>query len=178
MGWTIGILGFGSRRRLGIFLFTTASRTALVHPDPYPMGTRGSFHGNKGAGRKADHSPPSSAEVKEWVELYFHSPNTPPWRGAELKKVRGQLYLLPPYLEAVSSIRNPSMRHGVPVEETCKCDRDQRLDSSTELRMVKWSGIRVLTGDWEFISSPPRPDRLWGPSSLLSNGYWGPFLWG
>jgi hypothetical protein len=25
-GWTIGVLGFDSRRRMGIFLFTTASR--------------------------------------------------------------------------------------------------------------------------------------------------------
>jgi hypothetical protein len=41
--------------------------------------------GVKRAGREADHSPPTSAEVKEWVELYFHSPNTPPWRGAQLK---------------------------------------------------------------------------------------------
>jgi hypothetical protein len=24
---------------------------------------------------------------------------------------------------------------------------------------------------WEFFSSPPRPDRLWGPPRLLSNGY-------
>jgi hypothetical protein len=29
MGWTIGFLGFDSRRGLGIFLFTIASRTAL-----------------------------------------------------------------------------------------------------------------------------------------------------
>jgi hypothetical protein len=35
-------------------------------------------------GREADHSPPSSAEVKEWVELYLHSTNTPSWRGALL----------------------------------------------------------------------------------------------
>jgi hypothetical protein len=35
------------------------------------------------SGREADHSPPSSAEVKEWVELYFHSPNTPSWRDAQ-----------------------------------------------------------------------------------------------
>jgi hypothetical protein len=34
-------------------------------------------------GREADHSPPSSAEIKEWVELYLHSPNTPSWRGAQ-----------------------------------------------------------------------------------------------
>jgi hypothetical protein len=35
------------------------------------------------SGREADHSPPSSAEVKEWVKLYIHSPNTPSWRGAQ-----------------------------------------------------------------------------------------------
>jgi hypothetical protein len=34
---------------------------------------------------EADHSPPSSAGVKECVELYLHSPNTPSWRGAQLK---------------------------------------------------------------------------------------------
>jgi hypothetical protein len=30
---------------------------------------------------------------------------------------------------------------------------------------------------WEFFSSPPRPDRLWGPPSLLFNGYQGLFQW-
>jgi hypothetical protein len=43
--------------------------------------------------READHSPPSSTEVKEWVELYLHSPNTPSWRGAQLGGAQGQLYL-------------------------------------------------------------------------------------
>jgi hypothetical protein len=28
-------------------------------------------------------------------------------------------------------------------------------------------------GGWEFFSSPPLPERLWGPLSLLSNGYQG-----
>jgi hypothetical protein len=41
--------------------------------------------GVKRPGREADHSPPSSAEVKECVELYLHSPNKPSWRGAQLK---------------------------------------------------------------------------------------------
>jgi hypothetical protein len=41
--------------------------------------------GVKRPGRETDHSPPSSAEVKEWVELYLHSPNMPSWRGAQLK---------------------------------------------------------------------------------------------
>jgi hypothetical protein len=44
------------------------------------------------SGREADHSPPSSAEVKEWVELYLHSSNTPSWRGAQLGEAHGQLY--------------------------------------------------------------------------------------
>jgi hypothetical protein len=35
------------------------------------------------SGREADHSPLSSAEVKELVELYLHSPNMPSWRGAQ-----------------------------------------------------------------------------------------------
>jgi len=30
---------------------------------------------------------------------------------------------------------------------------------------------------WEFFSSPPRPDRLWGPSSILTNGYRGLLHW-
>jgi hypothetical protein len=58
-GWTIGVLGFDSRQELGIFLFTTGT-----HPASYPVGTGGSFPGVKRSGRKADHSSPSSAEVK------------------------------------------------------------------------------------------------------------------
>jgi hypothetical protein len=42
------------------------------------------------SGREADHSPPSSAEVKEFVELYLHSSNTPSWRGAQLRGAQGQ----------------------------------------------------------------------------------------
>jgi hypothetical protein len=40
-------------------------------------------------GREADHSPPSGAEVKEWVELCLHSPNAPSWRGARLGGAQG-----------------------------------------------------------------------------------------
>jgi hypothetical protein len=36
-----------------------------AHPVFYPMGTKGSFLAVKQPGREADHSPPSSAEVKE-----------------------------------------------------------------------------------------------------------------
>jgi hypothetical protein len=34
----------------------------------------GSLTGIKRPGREADHSPPSKGEVKECLELYFHSP--------------------------------------------------------------------------------------------------------
>jgi len=42
------------------------------------------FLGVKRPGREADHSPLYSAEVREWVEMYLHSPNTPSWCGAQL----------------------------------------------------------------------------------------------
>jgi hypothetical protein len=41
------------------------------------------------SGREPDHSPSSSTEVKEWLELCLHSPNAPSWRGAQLE---GALY--------------------------------------------------------------------------------------
>jgi hypothetical protein len=50
------------------------------------------------SGREADHSPPYSAEVEEWVELYLHSPSASSWRGAQLGGEQGQLYL--PYLNS------------------------------------------------------------------------------
>jgi hypothetical protein len=45
-----------------------------VHPASYMMGT-GSFPGVKRPGRGIDHPPPSSAEVKESVEVYLYSPS-------------------------------------------------------------------------------------------------------
>jgi hypothetical protein len=49
-----------------------------------------SFH----SGSEADHSPPTSAEVKECVERYLHSPNAPSWRGAQLGGAQGQDFTL------------------------------------------------------------------------------------
>jgi hypothetical protein len=73
-GWTIGVLGFDSRRWLGIFLFTTASRTALVPTQPPIQWVLVDVSLRvKRPWREADHSPPSGAEVKECVELYLHS---------------------------------------------------------------------------------------------------------
>jgi hypothetical protein len=64
-GWTIGVLGFDSRRGLGIFLLTTVSRMALGPNQPPIQGVPGALSlGVKRPVREADHSPPSSAEVK------------------------------------------------------------------------------------------------------------------
>jgi len=49
-----------------------------AHPVSYTVGTR-SFLGVKRPGRGVDHPPPSSAEVKEKVELYIYSPSGPTW---------------------------------------------------------------------------------------------------
>jgi hypothetical protein len=78
-----GFLGFDSRRRLEIFLFTTASRTALGPAQPPIQWVPGALSlGVKRPGREADHSPPSNAEVNECVELYLHYHNTSSWRDA------------------------------------------------------------------------------------------------
>jgi hypothetical protein len=76
MGWTIGVLGFDFRRGLGIFLFTTAFRKALGPTQPPIQWVPEALSlGIKRPGR-------STAEVKECVELYLHSPITPSWRDA------------------------------------------------------------------------------------------------
>jgi hypothetical protein len=47
-----------------------------TNPPSYPVGTRDSFPGVKRPGREADHSPPSSAEVKN----AWRYASTPPIR--------------------------------------------------------------------------------------------------
>jgi hypothetical protein len=67
-------------------------------------GYQGLFSGGvKLPGREADDSPPSSADVKECVELYLHSPNTPSWRGTQLKHGDNFTVYLHLYVSVVSS---------------------------------------------------------------------------
>jgi hypothetical protein len=47
-----------------------------AHPVSYPMVPGALSPRAKWSGREANHSPPSNAEVKEYVELYIHSLNT------------------------------------------------------------------------------------------------------
>jgi hypothetical protein len=69
LGYALDDRGFESRQGLGIFLFTTAFRTALRPTQPPIQCVPGALSlGVKRAGRKADHSP------------------APSWRCAELKQ--------------------------------------------------------------------------------------------
>jgi hypothetical protein len=77
--------GFESRQGLGIFVITTASRPALGPTQPPIQWVSGALSlGVKRPRREVYHPHTSSAEVKECVELYLHSLNTPSWR-AQLK---------------------------------------------------------------------------------------------
>jgi hypothetical protein len=77
-----------------------------AHPASYPMGTPASYPVGTGdpfpggkvqLGHDADHSPPSSAKVKNELDLYLLSPHAPPWR------VAGHLYLFMNFIIIICS---------------------------------------------------------------------------
>jgi hypothetical protein len=89
-----------SGRGLGIFLFTTASRTALGPTHPPTQWVQGALSlVVKRPGYEAEHSPPSGAEVKEYVELYLHSSNTPSWCDAQSKRHRHNFTFIYIYID-------------------------------------------------------------------------------
>jgi hypothetical protein len=68
-----GGLDFKSRLGKKFSLLHIVQTGSGVHPTSYKMGTGGSFPGVKQQGREADHSPPTSAEVKK-MWLYTSTP--------------------------------------------------------------------------------------------------------
>jgi hypothetical protein len=88
------IPGFNSRAVKGFFSLRRRVQTGSGNrPASYPMGTRGSYAGIKWPGREADHSSPSSAEVKNaWS--YTSTPHTSSWCGALSSTGTTLLYLL------------------------------------------------------------------------------------
>jgi hypothetical protein len=71
----------------GNFSFRYRVQTdSKAHTASYPTGA-------KRPGCEADHSLPSSAEVKEYVELYLHSPDKLSWSSSQLK-AQGQICFL------------------------------------------------------------------------------------
>jgi len=61
-GWTTGVRFLSGAGNF--FLRHRIQRGFGAHPDSYRTGTGGPYPGVKRPGREADHSPPSSAEVK------------------------------------------------------------------------------------------------------------------
>jgi hypothetical protein len=84
--------GFESRQGLGLFLYTTVSRPSLGPTQPPIQWVAGAFSlGVKRPGRKADHSPPCSAEVKNaWSYTSTLQYAFTTWC---LVEAQGQLYL-------------------------------------------------------------------------------------
>jgi hypothetical protein len=92
LGYGLDDWEFKSRQELGIFLLTTASRPVLEPTQPPIEWVPGALSlGVKRPGREADHSPSSSAEVKNaWIYT-----STPQYAFVALYSVetQGQLYL-------------------------------------------------------------------------------------
>jgi hypothetical protein len=127
-----------------------------VHTPSCPMDTRGSFPGLKRPGREADHSPPSSAEVKNaWS--YTSTP----------------LYVFMAWC---------LVKHRDNFIFTFITLRCNSYDRSVGIATRLWAGRSgfwgsIPGGGWEFFSSPSRQERLRGLRSLI-NGYLGLFPWG
>jgi hypothetical protein len=59
-------------------IFRTVKNSPGSHPASYKTDSE-SFPGVKRPGRGVGYSPPSTAEIKERVQLYLHSPSGPSW---------------------------------------------------------------------------------------------------
>jgi hypothetical protein len=73
-----GLDGPGIESRCGARYSAPVQTNRGTHPASYKMGT-GSFPGVKRPGLGVDHPPPSSADVKDRVQLYLYSPSGPSW---------------------------------------------------------------------------------------------------
>jgi hypothetical protein len=91
--------------------------------------------------REAVHSPSSNADVNECVELYLHSPSTPSCRKKHWDNFKSR-----------DSLVRIALGYGM-------------NDPDSRVLFPAGGG-----GGSEFFSSPPRPERLWGPPSVISNG--------
>jgi hypothetical protein len=78
----------GIRASAGDGNFSTYHRVQIgsgAHPATYPMGTRGSFLGGKTAGALSRPLISIQCRGQRMSEAIPTPPNTPSWRGAQLK---------------------------------------------------------------------------------------------
>jgi hypothetical protein len=137
--------------------------------------------GKKRLGREADHSPPSSTDVKEWVELYLHSPNMPSWCGVELN-AQGQLYI---YLYFYPSTEGRKVPGALTTDFSKSCHKQRcnlvRLNPQTkqvtcQFCCVMWRFITSLTHSLThslnhrvFVKESCYKFRAFGEASITEN---------
>ena len=68
----------GDQISVGARFSAPVHTSSEAHPASHAVGT-GSFLGVKWLWHGIDHPPPSSAEIKESIVLYLHSPSGPSW---------------------------------------------------------------------------------------------------
>jgi len=134
---------------MGIFLFDIASRTVLGPTQPPIQWVPGSLSlGVKRPGCEADHSPSSSAEVKECVELYIYSSNTPLWRGAQFKKSTGATLGLPCWTNGLNWLYWVVWRLALPVLNGMKWN-----GSGMEWSGMTWLSEQLMTGSVDYLTT-------------------------
>jgi hypothetical protein len=77
MGYRLDSQGYIPGRDMRLFSLHSIQISSGAHPDFYQIDTRGSFLRGKWPGHEADHSPPSSAEVKNGrnISPLYHTSN-------------------------------------------------------------------------------------------------------
>jgi hypothetical protein len=131
--------GFLSRYGLRIFLFTTASRPVLgaTQPPPTHWVPAALSLGVKRPGREADHSPPSSAEVKN---AWSYTPLPQYAFKARCSEHRDKSILTLPY-QTPALYENGGQFHAVPVLPSKK----------------QWGNYRIRPGRNSGVEENPAP---------------------
>jgi hypothetical protein len=107
-----------------------------AHPASHTMGT-GSLPRVKRPGRGVDHPPPSSAEVKERVELYLYSPFGSLW----------------PFL-AVVTIRRMDALFSKPVGSACRGNKETLREIVTAAASVAANRTSLQSKMYDTPTSP------------------------
>jgi hypothetical protein len=199
--WT-GIVGIATRNRLvrgsnpgGGKIFRSRPYRLWGPPSLLYNGYRVSFQGVNRPGRGVDHPPPSSARVKERVELYLYSPSGPSWpvlgRTLRLPCIKSNLQAAPAPWHQIWPTETSNM--SVAIRQATLCGDWQVANKNSAWPSLictpadgAWpSSVAGLsrsanamvtrklnppTTEKRFFSPTKSQDRLWSSSSLLSMG--------